>query len=86
MSKCPWKSLFGEPRTGSHAARIPVIDIALTDTFMTALGAWGIQYCIFPDVSYWKVSTDKLPGVAKACGIKSLPTFKIYRNGEEVPT
>jgi len=52
---CPFKSIFGEPRTGSHAARIPVLDISVTDTAMTFLGAWVIQHWFFPKTSYLTV-------------------------------
>jgi len=55
MSKCPYKSIFGEPRTGVHTRRIPVLDIALADTVMTVIGAWALQHWVFPDVPFWKV-------------------------------
>ena len=32
----------------------------------------------------WKVDTDKVPDVAKAHNIASLPTFKFFKNNEEV--
>ena len=52
---CPYKSLFGDPRTGSHAMRIPVLDISVTDTALTFVGAWAIQHWFFPKTPYWKV-------------------------------
>ena len=52
---CPFKSIFGDPGTGVHAMRIPVLDIAVVDTSLTFMGAWAIQRVWFPAVPYWKV-------------------------------
>ena len=40
MTDCPFKYLFGRPRTGVHSTRIPVLDWALADTLMTVVLAW----------------------------------------------
>jgi hypothetical protein len=40
MTECPYKYIFGKPREGAHAIRIPILDWALVDTLMTILLAW----------------------------------------------
>ena len=40
MNLCQYKEMFGKPREESHKTRIPFIDLALSDTFMTILGAY----------------------------------------------
>ena len=40
MESCPFKYLFGRPRTGVHSMRIPVLDWAVADTIMTIILAW----------------------------------------------
>jgi hypothetical protein len=52
---CPLKNLFGAPRTGVHAARIPVLDVALFDVLGTIAGAWAIQRYVTPGQSFWVV-------------------------------
>ncbi len=37
MSLCQHKNLFGEPRTGIHSLRIPLIDVGFWDVFFTIL-------------------------------------------------
>lgn len=37
MSLCQYKNLFGEPKTGIHSLRIPVIDVGFWDVFSTIL-------------------------------------------------
>ena len=37
MSLCQYKNLFGEPRTGIHSLRIPIIDVGFYDVFFTIL-------------------------------------------------
>lgn len=44
MSLCPYKNMFGAPRTGAHAIRIPVLDIALVDTVATVALAAAIAW------------------------------------------
>ncbi len=39
MSLCGLRNLFGEPRKGLHAKRIPLLDIAFWDTAATVLAA-----------------------------------------------
>jgi len=40
MADCPFKYIFGKPRTGVHSIRIPILDWALVDTAATVLLAW----------------------------------------------
>ena len=40
MKDCPFKYIFGKPRTGIHSMRIPILDWALVDTLMTIILAW----------------------------------------------
>jgi hypothetical protein len=46
MSLCQYKNLFGEPRTGIHSLRIPLIDVGFWDVFFTIL--LGLFISIFP--------------------------------------
>lgn len=41
MSLCPYKNIFGAPRTGAH--RFRVFDFAIADIVATAVGAYGIS-------------------------------------------
>lgn len=54
MGKCPYKNIFGAPGTGVHRWRIPILNIALVDTLMTVLLAFGI-FKIFNFKSFWIV-------------------------------
>lgn len=40
MSTCPFKNIFGAPRTGAHSLRF--MDIAVVDTVMTVVAAFAI--------------------------------------------
>jgi len=40
---CGLKNIFGEPRKGVHALRIPLLDIALFDTALTAIAAFALS-------------------------------------------
>jgi hypothetical protein len=40
-SSCPFKNIFGKPKTGPHSLRIA--DIAVVDTSLTVLGAFLIS-------------------------------------------
>jgi hypothetical protein len=46
MSLCQYKNLFGEPRTGIHSLRIPIIDVGFYDVLFTVL--LGLFIAIFP--------------------------------------
>jgi len=46
MSLCQYKNLFGEPRTGIHSLRIPLIDVGFWDVFFTVI--LGLFISIFP--------------------------------------
>ena len=46
MSLCKYKNLFGEPRTGIHSLRIPIIDVGFYDVLFTVL--LGLFIAIFP--------------------------------------
>jgi hypothetical protein len=46
MSLCKYKNLFGEPRTGIHSIRIPIIDVGFYDVLFTIL--LGLFIAIFP--------------------------------------
>mmetsp|Transcript_14646 Transcript_14646/g.22095 ORF Transcript_14646/g.22095 Transcript_14646/m.22095 type:complete len:157 (-) Transcript_14646:123-593(-) len=40
----------------------------------------------YDDVVFLKCNVDKAADVAKRCGIKSMPTFKVFSKGKEVET
>lgn len=44
MSLCEYKDLFGKPNEGSHAYRIPVLDLAAVDVIMTVAVSYGASY------------------------------------------
>ena len=54
MGKCPYSDIFGAPGTGVHRWRIPILDIALVDTLLTILLAFGI-FKTFNFKSFWIV-------------------------------
>ena len=39
MSLCKYKNIFGEPGTGAHSYRIPILDIAAMDFILTIIAA-----------------------------------------------
>ncbi|KAG8945341.1 hypothetical protein FRC04_000876 [Tulasnella sp. 424] len=38
----------------------------------------------FAGVEFWKVDVDDASAVAQKCEIRAMPTFKVYKNGQEV--
>ena len=52
---CQYKDIFGKPREGVHACRIPVVDIAAVDFFGTALAALLISYSFGSTYSFSSV-------------------------------
>ena len=49
---CPFKDIFGKPGEGAHSIRI--FDIAVVDTLLTILGAFGIHK-LLPGSNFWVV-------------------------------
>jgi len=47
-----YRDIFGEPRTGIHARRIPIIDLAFWDTIQTLVLAVSIAFVF--KLSIWK--------------------------------
>jgi len=51
VNLCKYKYIFGKPREGSHSYRIPVVDLAFVDVFLTILASVAIgsyfKYNIF---------------------------------------
>jgi hypothetical protein len=50
MSKCPFKDIFGKPRTGAHSYRI--FDVSVVDTALTFLLALILQKVFFKNFSF----------------------------------
>jgi len=40
----------------------------------------------FPNARFYKVDVDAVPDVAQELGIRAMPTFKLFKNGEEFET
>ncbi|KAG8918756.1 hypothetical protein FRC01_001675 [Tulasnella sp. 417] len=38
----------------------------------------------FSGVEFCKVDVDKAPEIAQECGIRAMPTFKIFKDGEKI--
>ncbi|KAF1992780.1 thioredoxin [Amniculicola lignicola CBS 123094] len=38
----------------------------------------------FPDVRFYKVDVDEVPDLAQELGIRAMPTFLFFKNGEKV--
>jgi hypothetical protein len=56
MSLCKYKDMFGEPGIGSHAYRIPVVDVAASDVILTALLGFFLSKYLFgvrSNYSFW---------------------------------
>ncbi len=56
------KYVFGKPRSGFHALRIPILDWAFVDTVLTMWAAyltyqhqWGVQGFYFVHLSVWLI-------------------------------
>ena len=47
MNLCQYKNLFGAPRTGVHAYRIPIVDVATIDLLMTVGASYIISKYVF---------------------------------------
>ena len=67
MAKCPYSDIFGAPGTGVHRWRIPILDIALVDTLMTILLAFG-NFKTFNFKSFWIVMLWTFIGVRSSTG------------------
>ena len=50
---CQYRNIFGKPRQGAHAMRIPVLDWALVDTALTVLAAALVTW--LSGASFWLV-------------------------------
>ena len=50
---CPWKDIFGAPRTGAHAWRLG--DVAVVDTALTFVLAFALQKIFFKNFSFLKI-------------------------------
>jgi len=46
-----------------------------------ALFRWSKE---LPNIHYAKVDVDALPDVAQEYGIRAMPTFMVFKNGEKV--
>ena len=38
----------------------------------------------YPDVKFYKIDVDEVPDVAQELGIRAMPTFMLFKNGEKV--
>lgn len=38
----------------------------------------------YPDVKFFKLDVDESPDVAQELGVRAMPTFYIFKNGEKV--
>lgn len=38
----------------------------------------------YPTARFYKIDVDELPDVAQELGIRAMPTFKFFKDGEEV--
>lgn len=53
MDLSRFSDALGKPRQGFHAARIPVLDIALWDTVGTIAIAGGLAWALGGNVPFW---------------------------------
>jgi hypothetical protein len=52
MQFCKYNDIFGKPKEGSHTMRIPVIDLAVSDTIAVLIIGYLISW--YFGYSYWK--------------------------------
>ena len=38
----------------------------------------------FPDVIFVKVDVDEMNKIAEKCGVRAMPTFQFFKNGEKM--
>ena len=38
----------------------------------------------FPNAKFYKLDVDEVPDVAQELGVRAMPTFLIFKNGEKV--
>ena len=38
----------------------------------------------YPDARFYKLDVDEVPDVAQELGVRAMPTFMVFRNGEKV--
>ena len=39
---------------------------------------------VYPDARFYKLDVDELPDVAQELGVRAMPTFFVFKNGEKV--
>ena len=38
----------------------------------------------FPDARFYKIDVDEVPDVAQELGVRAMPTFMIFKDGEKI--
>ena len=68
-------STFPSPQT-THAYHNdqPILTRTLLDRFSDA----------YPNARFYKIDVDEVPDVAQELGIRAMPTFVLFKNGEKV--
>lgn len=56
-------------------------DTWLTRAFVRLAYSFSKTY---PEIRFVKVDVDDLPDIAQELGIKAMPTFHFYKNGEKI--
>ncbi|KAJ5179174.1 Thioredoxin [Penicillium capsulatum] len=39
---------------------------------------------VYPQVKFYKVEVNKVPDVAQEVGVRAMPTFMLFKNGEKI--
>ena len=85
VANIPSKSSFQEKITNTTDSRLAVLDCFATWCGPCKMIAPKVEeFSHKYDANFYKIDVDNVPDVAQELGIKAMPTFMLFKDGEKV--